>query len=336
MVDFVQSAYTLPKTGVIYAGGTFGCHGTPLSALPANRFLPAFLPHLPQQFCVLENDIVKDSSAFGTDDFLKFYHLIYEAHTQGYDKILLITGTDTLAYLSAFLHFALRGLSISVVLTASMYAFFEPTITPLIPNPKSDAPNNLALAVDFLNKAAHPTKAHHGVFVAVSGQLFYGHQLQKIHTSAINAFAGKTFNGESSTPPINHNPISILNSHICIHSIFCMPNPVNLLEQHLSALCHQEPTAVILIGFGAGNTPYSDALKASLQTLIAQGFLVVIASSCPYGAVSQAYEAGWHHFVGAVSDDLPLPALYAKALWLCLSQPPHNRRTLWQQLSEHL
>lgn len=311
---------------LIYAGGTFGCHGKPLSALPADVFLPAFKNTLTQNCHILNNSIVKDGSALTCNDFLQFYHTIITAHRQGFDKFLLITGTDTLAYLSAFLYFALNGLPLTLVVTGSMHPFFEPTTSVLTPDTTSDAKDNLAKAIQFLNTN------HQGVFVAFYHQIFYANSIQKIHASDVNAFAGKSF--AQPLPATTHTPIALAQTDIQIHSIFCLPNNADVLYNQLISLLDKSASAVIIVGFGAGNTPYSDNINKALKQLIAQGFLVVMATSCPFGYVSDTYQAGaWQYQAGAVSDALPLPALYAKALWICLTYPPEQRRQVWQTLT---
>lgn len=314
---------------LLYAGGTFGCHGTPLSALPAEVFLPTFQNAIAQPLHILNNTIVKDSSTLSPDDFLQFYHTIKQAHQDGFDKFLLITGTDTLAYLSAFLHFALAGLPLSLVITGSMSPFFEPTTTPLTPDFNSDAKDNLDTALTFLQNS------HHGVAVAFYHRLLDAHSVQKLHASNPNAFDGKVFDFNQTTPIPAHTPIDIKHTDVQLYTVFCTPNSPDVICEQLNALLGKTPTAIIIIGFGAGNMPSSDHLKALLQDLSNQGFLLIMATSCPYGTTSTDYEAGaWQYALGMVSDNLPLPALYAKALWLCLTNPPQQRQQLWQTLQE--
>lgn len=113
---------------LIYAGGTFGSYGRPLAPLSAEVFLPTLQQLLTEQdnasnlpqISWLDNALIKDSSQFTPIDFVHFYQLLLSAYQQGGRRFLLITGTDTLSYLGAFLAEAFAGSDICVVVTGSM------------------------------------------------------------------------------------------------------------------------------------------------------------------------------------------------------------------------
>lgn len=317
---------------LIYAGGTFGCHGTPLATLPNEQFLPAFLSTLdnPHLF-ILPNTVIKDSSTLTPADFLHFYTLIKTAHAQGATRFLLITGTDTLSYLAAFLSIGLADFPIKLAITGSMLPFFEPNTSPLTKDPKSDAWNNLTTALDFLENGKKT-----GTAVSFSGQLFQADSLQKMHTSNQNAFFGLPFDGSAQELP---NPHTLPEFHLngimpSIYTLYCMPNNADTLAASLKAFAQESANAVIVIGYGAGNLPKSPRLSQAIRTLTTKNTLVIMASACPFGDINQNYAAGaWQYALGMVSGgSLRLPAIYAYALWLCLGLPPHTRKTAWLKL----
>lgn len=310
---------------LIYAGGTFGCHGTPLKALPSSQFLPAFAKLCPN-VNVLDNPIVKDSSTLTPSDFVHFYQLIKTAHQNGANKFLLITGTDTLAYLSAFLTVGLKGLPLTLVVTGSMIPLFDPIITPLTKDTHSDAWNNLTLALDFFDKNIH------GGFVSFYPTIFHGDSVQKIHKTDKNAFVGIPFG--NAYPILNPLTINRLNTSCSIYSFYCMPNEPDVLADYLEFLANKSPTALIVQGFGAGNMPSSNRLIQAINTLDNKGFLLIMTSASPYGVVSTTYEAGaWQYEQGFVSaGHLTTPAIYAYALWLCLTLPIGERKQAWHSL----
>ena len=98
-------------TQLIYAGGTFGSYGRPLTPLSADVFLPTLQQLLAEHSAAthlapvswLENGLIKDSSQLTPNDFIHFYRLLLSAYAQGHKRFVLITGTDTLSYLGAFL-----------------------------------------------------------------------------------------------------------------------------------------------------------------------------------------------------------------------------------------
>lgn len=315
---------------LIYAGGTFGCHGTPLEALPSEVFLPAFgqLCEIHQYpLSVLDNPIIKDSSTLTPDDFVQFYQLIHTAHQNGVDKILFITGTDTLAYLSAFLTLGVQHLPLTLVVTGSMLPLFEPTTTPLTQDNTSDAWLNLSTALAFFDKGIW------GGFVSFNGQVYHGTSVQKIHKTNKNAFIGTPFDTSHHSPTLSQPLILSINPTLSqIYSFYCTPNAPDVLADYLEFLANKTPTAVIVQGFGAGNMPSSDRLIKAIKNLNHQGFLLIMTSSAIYGEISTAYQAGaWQYTHGFVSAEaLSVPACYAYALWLCLSLPINTRKSAWQ------
>lgn len=320
---------------IIYTGGTFGSHGTPLSPLDSLDFLPILQDKLDNQypninFRYLPLNETKDSSTLTPNDFYFFYDIILKSYQSGFNKIILIVGTDTLAYLSAFLHYALRGIQISVVITGSM--------TPLLfadnfdTNPDSDAWGNLTNSIDFL-----ATRHQYGVFVSFAKQIFYGNSVQKIHSSDDNAFVGEIVNPnhfkDNARPYATKNAILKLDDdiHCPIHSLFVLPNDPDTSARQLQFLANLKPTAVLILGFGAGNLVNHASIRTAINKLINKGFLVIMTSQCPFGERSNTYAVGaWQGELGVLSGgNLPIPALYGQALWLCLSEPLADRKAKW-------
>lgn len=315
------------RTHLIYAGGTFGSHGTPLSPLPSDQFLPMLKQFLQTQgyaIDILPNAVIKDSSCFNPDDFVHFYRLIADAYQSGLRRFILITGTDTLSFLAAFLAMAFRGHDLSLVVTGSMSPFLNPSLVPYMPNPKSDAWHNLKTALDFCHRS-------HGVFVSFCHKIMAGISTQKLHSQDDNAFAGQVVHDTHINPPPSHTPK--IHAHTApIYTHYCTPNDPHHLVKALQAINLSCPTAVILMGFGAGNLPYSTELSSVIGLLVAHHFLVIMTSSCVFGERSSDYAAGaWQYQLGVLpSGSLPLPAIYAQALWLCLTLPAHERAKSWQ------
>lgn len=313
---------------LIYAGGTFGCHGTPLSALPCNIFLPAFTKLCQEHnysLHIIDNSIVKDSSTLTPDDLLHFYQTIINHYKQGIDKFLLITGTDTLAYLGAFLAIGLQGLPLTLVITGSMLPLFKPTAEPLTTDTDSDAWANLSQGLSFFHKHIY------GCFISFYNEIYHAHSVQKIHKTDKNAFSGTPFSQpypQLSCPNTSQPNMTFSQ----IHGFYCTPNSPDILADYLEYLSNKTPTAVIVQGFGAGNMPSSDRLIKAINELDKQGFLLIMASSAIYGQISTAYQAGaWQYSHGFVSaQHLPIPAIYAYALWLCLTLPVAERKQVWQ------
>lgn len=333
--------FMTPAISIIYAGGTFGSHGTPLSPLAVDEFLPALNLHLQTQSFntqFIKNNIIKDSSTLSPCNFVSFYQLIVRHHQAGVRHFVLITGTDTLSYLAAFLSIALNNLPICLVVTGSMLPFFEANSRPLSIDSHSDAYGNLQSALNFLSDAPP-----FGVFVSFAGNILHGLNTQKIHANDINAFDGTPIHTDrantkqTNIQPINAKPLFDQADSIHIHTFYATPSSADAIAHQLSYLLNEPPTALILIGYGAGNLPTSDKLVQLLSQLIDRGFLIVMSKAPPFGAVSQAYQAGaWQYDIGIVSGDkMPISEIYARCLWICLHDVT-NKNSAWQALATAL
>lgn len=310
-------------TYLIYAGGTFGSHGVPLSPLDSAIFLPVLVDRLGQYdpnhlIKILPNNIIKDSSTLTPSDFVGLYDIILQAYQAGGRKFVLITGTDTLSFLSAFLANAFAALTdISLIITGSMQPLLEPTSATYAINLDSDAWQNLT---DALTASKH----HTGVFVQFANKTFHAHDTQKIDSQANDAFVGTPVQENVHTKAIAAKlPVQALLSnanHSLIKTIYCLPNTPQILADELNHL-HPDTKAVILIGFGAGNVPSSPALIEALKQLHAKNIPIICTTMCAFGGVNGDYQAGaWQYEYGVWSAaQLGIPAIYGRALWLIIN-----------------
>ncbi|MEJ6067414.1 asparaginase, partial [Psychrobacter sp. 16-Bac2893] len=126
--------------------------------------------------------------------------------------------------------------------------------------------------------------------------------------------------------------IAVRAEHACVHALYCMPNTTDVLNQQLRALLLQPPCGIILLGYGAGNVPYSVELAEALQLAYEKGHMVVCASQSPFGGVSDTYAAGsWQYDYQVIAGGrLTIPAIYARLLWLLVRHDsPARRRQRW-------
>lgn len=337
---------------LIYAGGTFGSYGRPLAPLAAETFLPALQQILTAHNVVgnlpaiswLDNSLIKDSSQLTPTDFVHFYQLLLGAYGQGQRQFVLITGTDTLSYLGAFLAEAFAGSDICVVVTGSMRPLLDSEVLQSYAlDANSDAWDNLTAA---LRLAA---AAESGVKISFGGESWPAQTVQKIHSHDFMAFTGHTRAAYPANSYIKQladtrrqhwlDDQQLLSKQIqqaaeqaSVQAIYCLPNDPEILTMQLQALLTQPPCAIILLGFGAGNVPYSEALAGALQAAYEHGHMLVCASQCPFGGVSDQYAAGsWQYDYQVIAAGrLTIPAIYARLLWLQLRyETPARRRQRW-------
>ncbi len=344
---------------LIYAGGTFGCHGSPLAPLNEDVFLPQLekqLSAINYQIKTIKNQIVKDSSQLTPTDFFEFYQLLLKNYQLGCRQFVLITGTDTLSYLGAFLAECFTGSDICICLTASMKPLFHTEKQDLQIDKNSDAWKNLQGAI------THCQKNISGVVVCLNKQNWFAQSVKKQHSHAINAFVGDSeLEGKTASRyPANSyqqltenqrqlwiknrlNQLTNLKNKLqdlAIVSLFVMPNDVNVLEIQLQTLINtstqkNQQLAIILQGFGAGNIPYSLTLAELFELAYQNGYLIISTTQCSFGGVSASYQAGsWQYQHSVLSgEDLTVETIFSRLLWLYLNYSMiDERREQWQQL----
>lgn len=340
------------KVQLIYAGGTFGSYGRPLAPLDADLFLPILQQLINEQepsiplpaVSWLNNLLIKDSSQLTPSDFVHFYKLLLAAYTAQNRRFVLITGTDTLSYLGAFLAEAFAGSDICVVVTGSMRPLLD-----------SEQWHNYAIdshsdAWDNLSEALRLAAAgESGVKVCFGGESWPAQTVQKIHSHDFMAFTGHNRAAYPANSYIRALPdsrrqhwledqkaltddIESRAEWVAVHALYCLPNDPSILNSQLQSLLAQPPCGIILLGFGAGNLPYSPALAKTLSQAYENGHMVISASQCPFGGVSDSYAAGsWQYDYQVIAGGrLTIAAIYARLLWLLLRyDAPARRRQRW-------
>lgn len=333
---------------LIYAGGTFGSYGRPLAPLPAAEFLPALQALLTEQdqasnlptLSWLDNSLIKDSSQLTPTDFVHFYKLLLQAYAQGSRRFILITGTDTLSYLGAFLSEAFAGSDICIVVTGSMRPLLDSEVLQSYQvDQNGDAWDNLTEALRVASAGVS------GVKISFGGESWPAQTVQKIHSHDFMAFTGHSRAAYPANSYIkifadtrrqhwldDQNLIlDIIDSRAeqaRIHALYCLPNDTTVLTKQLQVLVDTPPCGIILLGFGAGNVPYSSDLAGALQAAYSKGHMVICASQCPFGGVSDSYAAGsWQYEYHVIAGGrLTIAAIYARLLWLLLRYDSSARR----------
>jgi len=158
---------------VLNTGGTisYAADGSGLSASPET-----LLADLAVSAPVVYREILRKGSVNLTPaDWATLAEAAHAALSAGADGVVVLHGTDTMAYTAAALSFLLQNLSVPVVLTGAMRPGGAPD---------SDARQNLsdALAVAALGDLAE-------VCIVFSGVILRGNRARKRHSAALDAFA---------------------------------------------------------------------------------------------------------------------------------------------------
>jgi len=260
---------------------------TPEGLAPAGGFDARMREHFAQmadapqlQWTLQEMNPLLDSANMQQQNWLAMRDAIVEAvDVAGHDGVLVLHGTDTLAYSAAALSFLLLGLPVPVLLTGSMLPAGVPG---------SDAWDNLCGALRQCEQGLEE-----GVQLYFHGQLLHGCRASKLRSEAFDAFAAlpRHRDGERATAlPAElgyKHPRQPVN-------LALMPVFPGLQAGHLRALLDSGVQGLLLECYGSGTGPSDDqALLDALQAARQRGVMLVAISQCPEGSVVfDTYAAG--------------------------------------------
>lgn len=277
---------------VLYTGGTIGMSQSGQGLRPdtvlVDKALAPFSDGLEFDWHVCTPLI--DSSAVTLENWQHWLALLADKIPQ-YDGILVLHGTDTLAYTANLFALALPGLDKPVVLTGSQWPF---------DSEGSDAPLNLATAV-----AAFELADLREVAIAFNGKLFPAVGSSKISTEEAEGFGNAHFGtlGEWSAAQ-GWQRLALRPSEKNITALDTLPlNPQAKVVCHtlipgfataaVSAVLRQSDVdAAILQSYGHGNAPADVAFIEAVQAFGARGGLLLNISQVPKGCAAAVYAQG--------------------------------------------
>lgn len=272
---------------VLYTGGTIGMLQTPHGLAPAGGFearMRAWLdthPTPPQvHWRLQEMSPLLDSANMQQANWLAMQAAIVTAVTRdGHDGILLLHGTDTLAYSAAALSFLLLGLDVPVVLTGSMLPAGAP---------HSDAWDNLHGALALFESGLQS-----GVQLYFAGQLLHGARASKLRSEAFDAFAAPARHREGSRASALPAVLGYAQPRVPV-KLAVLPVYPGLQAEQVQALVVSGVRGLLLECYGSGTGPSEDAaLMQALQKARQGGVLIAAISQCIEGSVLfDTYAAG--------------------------------------------
>ncbi len=271
---------------VLYTGGTIGMQMSAAGLAPASGFEARLRAQqaletrqLPEwTFRELLPPI--DSANMNQSNWLAMVAAIRSGIEQdGCDGVLLLHGTDTLAYSAAALSFLLLGLGVPVVLSGSMLPAGAEG---------SDAWGNLFGAMRALHAGVTP-----GVHLYFNNQLMHGARVSKLRSDAFDAFhvlprQRQSARAESIPASIDYRqarqPVNLA----------VLPFYPGIQARHLGALLDSGVQGLLLECYGSGTGPADDGeLLDVLKTAHERGVVMAAISQCPHGHVEfGVYAAG--------------------------------------------
>ncbi|MBI6703722.1 asparaginase [Pseudomonas viridiflava] len=272
---------------VLYTGGTIGMQASANGLAPASGFearMAGQLAELPElvvpQWRFREMSPLIDSANMTPAYWLRLREAVIEAvDVQGCDAVLVLHGTDTLAYSAAALGFQLLGLDAPVVFTGSMLPAGVPD---------SDAWENVNGALLALGNGLAS-----GVHLYFHGELMDPTRCAKIRSFGRNPFAPLQRSRGG------HAAVSLPDAldyrqPRTMASVAVLPLFPGIGAAQLNGLIDSGIQGLVLECFGNGTGPSDDPqFIASLEDARARGVCVVAITQCHEGGVElDVYEAG--------------------------------------------
>ena len=268
---------------VLYTGGTIGMQASANGLAPASGFEARMREQLADApvpaWRFREMSPLIDSANMTPAYWQHLRSAVVEAVDEGCDAVLILHGTDTLAYSAAAMSFQLLGLPAPVVFTGSMLPAGVPD---------SDAWENVSGALTALGQGLAP-----GVHLFFHGALMAPTRCAKIRSFGRHPFAALQRNGgvaKAETLPAAldyRQPKALANVGV-------LPLVPGIAAGQLDALIDSGVQALVLECYGSGTGPSDNpAFLASLQRAQDRGVVVVAITQCHEGGVElDVYEAG--------------------------------------------
>ncbi len=318
---------TRKRVLLIHTGGTLGM-GEPahrrLDLEPAEH-LQRMLERVPELSEIADCDLIApwnlDSSDVGPSHWQQLAQAVVQhggaGQPGGYAGIVIIHGTDTLAYAASALAFMLRNLDRPVIFTGSQRP---------LQAWRTDARANLAAAVEAA------TLDLPEVAIVFGDRVLRGCRATKVDASDYLAFdtpnlspLGRIGVGIDLDPVLIRRPsgpfalAEDLNRQVLGVTVFPGFDPA-LLDGVADSGAGMRVKALIVRAFGAGNVPIVGdySLLPAIERMSARGVAVLIATQCLRGSAQlDLYAAGRAlRDAGAISaGDMSFEAASTKAMW---------------------
>lgn len=282
------------KICLIYTGGTLGMVPSDRGYVPStelDRLMAAKMPELGTEampdFELRRYDPPIDSANAAPEHWYVLAEMIAGLEA-GVDGVVVIHGTDTLAYSASALSFLLAECEKPVILTGAQIPLHEV---------RNDAHGNLLSAM-LLAALGQATE----VCVCFGPRLLRGNRTTKVRSTALDAFDSP-----------DHPPLADLGTEIRFRDATLPPRPAWLVRPDyrdidiavlpifpgvkpglLESVLASGVRGLVLESYGAGTAPDRDrALMRAIRDAVDAGIVVVSVSQCLEGRVSLGtYAAG--------------------------------------------
>lgn len=231
-----------------------------------------------------------------------------------YDGIVVIHGTDTMAYTASMLSYMLLNIEIPVVLTGSQLS---------MANPVADALENCRCAIHMAATGCP------GIFLAFNRKVMLGCRSSKVKSLSFDAFDSVNYpycaTISSRGMKLNHQVIPARNSVFMLRNdysdkVFALKMFPGIHRNVLRFLLEEGYKGLYIEAFGIGGMPFlrHDFISA-IGDLIDNGMTVLVGTQIRYeGSDLSIYETGRRALASGVLQayDMTAEAAITKLMWV--------------------
>lgn len=285
-----------PNILIVYTGGTIGMiKDYKTNALKAFDFsqITKNIPELHQLNCNIESisfDEPIDSSNMNIDFYRNIVDIIEENYKK-YDGFVVLSGSDTMSYVSSAISFMLENLQKPIIFTGSQLP---------IGDLRTDAKENLITSIEIAcaRKENKPIIAE--VCLYFEYKLYRANRTTKINAEQFEAFTSMNY------PPLAESGVHLNFNEYYIHKpdsnkeLVVRKNLVNdiailklfpgitknVVESILNA---KGLKGVVLETYGAGNAPDQEWFLNLLKNAVQKDLKIINVTQCVAGSVSQGH-----------------------------------------------
>ena len=254
-----------------------------------------------------------DSANFSPKHWAALAERISHARRE-YSGIVVIHGTDTLAYTSSMLSFMLLNIDIPVVITGSQLNLTHPV---------ADALENCRLAFHMAASGCP------GVFVAFNRRIILGCRASKVRSLSFDAFESINFpqigTVSSLGLSIDRNLLPERKDIFSLRNTYCDKVRVIKLFPGITSEVFEEAKqagcrGIYVEAFGLGGIPFlGEDISAKIHELVTDGITVLVGTQCRYeGSNLNVYETGMKAKEAGVTEsfDMTAEAAVTKLMWV--------------------
>lgn len=316
-----------PKILLIYTGGTIGMvkdyTTNALKAFDFNQILNK-IPELQQIDCEISTVSFKepiDSSNMNTKYYIEIAEIIANSY-QNFDGFVVLTGSDTMSYISSAISFMFENLQKPVIFTGSQLP---------IGDLRTDAKENLITSIEVASAKKNGTSIVKEVGLYFEYKLYRANRTTKINAEQFEAFASMNypplaesgvhlhFNEQLLLKPKKAKEQLIFRKNL-IEDVVVLKLFPGITQRVVEAIVNiPNLKGIILETYGAGNAPTEKWFLKLLEKTSNKGVHIVNVTQCTGGKVILGhYETSVHlKDLGIINGkDITTETALAKMMYL--------------------